>query len=79
MTYPAPLPTTPAPMLSDILRRGMQLDPRAAERAATHAAQARRLLSPSSALALAFRTRDEESGWTAASRHRERNRAQVQP
>jgi hypothetical protein len=69
MTYPDPIPATPAPFLSDILRRGLAMDPhRTAQDAAAHLAQTRRTLSPSSALARAWRTREEPSGWTAATR-----------
>ena len=69
MTYPDPIPATPAPFLSDILRRGLAMDPhRTAHNAAAHLAHTRRTLSPSSALARAWRTRDEPSGWTAATR-----------
>jgi hypothetical protein len=69
MTYPDPIPTTPAPFLSDILRRGLAMDPRrTAQDAAAHLAHTGRLLSPSSALGRAWRTRDEQSGFTAATR-----------
>jgi hypothetical protein len=69
MKYPDPIPTTPAPFLSDILRRGLQMDPRqAASDAQAHLAHTGRLLSPASALARAWRTREEPSGWTAATR-----------
>jgi hypothetical protein len=69
MKYPDPIPTTPAPFLSDILRRGLQMDPhRTTHNAQSHLAHTGRLLSPSSALARAWRTREEPSGWTAATR-----------
>lgn len=69
MTYPDPIPTTPAPFLSDILRRGIQMDPRrAGENAQAHLAHTGRLLSPASALGRAWRTREEQSGFTAATR-----------
>jgi hypothetical protein len=69
MKYPDPIPTTPAPFLSDILRRGLAMDPhRTAQDAAAHLAHTRRLMSPASALARAWRTRNEPSGFTAATR-----------
>jgi hypothetical protein len=68
MTYPDPIPATPAPFLSDILRRGLQIDPRRADQAHTHLVQTRRSLSPSSALGIAWRTRKEQSGFTAFAR-----------
>lgn len=72
MKYPDPIPTTPAPFLSDILRRGLQMDPiRAGENARSHLFFTHRSMSPTSALARAWRTREEPSGWTAATRARE--------
>ena len=69
MKYPDPIPTTPAPYLSDLLRRGLQMDPqRAAQNAAAHLAHTGRTMSPASALARAWRTREEPSGFTAATR-----------
>ena len=69
MKYPDPIPTMPAPYLSDILRRGIQMDPRrTAQNAESHLAHTGRLLSPSSALGRAWRTREEQSGFTAAAR-----------
>ena len=50
MTYPDAIPATPAPFLSDILRRGLQMDPRrTGSNAQAHLAHTRRTLSPSSA------------------------------
>ena len=67
MKYPAPIPSTPPPRMSDILRRGIQMDPMdTAPRAVAHLADHHRLLSPTSALGRAWRTRNEESGFTAA-------------
>jgi hypothetical protein len=69
MKYPDPIPATPAPYLSDLLRRGLQIDPRrAGENAQSHLAHTGRSLSPTSALARAWRSREEPSGWTAATR-----------
>ena len=69
MKYPDPIPAQPAPFLSDLLRRGLQMDPhRAGENAQAHLAHARRLMSPTSALARAWRTREEQSGFTATTR-----------
>lgn len=67
-------------MLSDILRRGMQIDPRRATRAQVHNLHAGHLVS---ALALAFHTRDQQSGFSALAltshREEQHNRAQVRP
>lgn len=80
MKYPDPIPATPAPFLSDILRRGLQMDPRrTASDTQAHLAHTRRLLSPSSALGLAWRTREEPSGWTAATRAQESARRDMPP